>query len=199
MWCHAAVALLLRSHLMHLPSWPSSSVRTLGRRTCPASTCSRWRPKQPRQASSEAVQGMLTQGRKCTAGHTCKASAALLRSKTPSGALSTSPTNFFVNRPNELSYRQFWPAPASISTVERIRLGDPPGSCQHAQLGVLEQLGIPGFSYKSAVVGHVLCSGKAAAPQKGCSSADQTCETGGECIRRLRGSGTAGHAAPAVA
>lgn len=42
---------------------------------------------------------------------TCKDSAALLRSKTPSGALSTRATNFLVSRPRELSNLQLFPAP----------------------------------------------------------------------------------------
>lgn len=47
-------------------------------------------------------------------GLTASASAALLRSSTPSGAASTKLTNFFVSRPRELSYLQL---PAGIIPV----------------------------------------------------------------------------------
>lgn len=48
-------------------------------------------------------------------GLTARASAALLRSRTPSGAASTKFTNFLVSNPRELSYRQF-PA-SSVSKI----------------------------------------------------------------------------------
>ena len=48
---------------------------------------------------------------------TFKDSAALLRSNTPSGALSTRATNFLVRSPRELSKRQLFPAPAAAPTA----------------------------------------------------------------------------------